>query len=184
MTNDGKVWINDFLKASAEHAAGKRRGEIRPPVLFGEKRGAGEGNRTLIISLEGCMILRQAKGIAAKPQHSALNSINGLRALCKTPRPSSPSIAAAPPASKFAHSARSAASESCASSPLSALWIARLAGLERDVARLTTKHRADSVKCVEAHALRLARLQQNRGKRAAMMPAFRNAADQQLTWPA
>jgi hypothetical protein len=51
-TTIGKVWINDFLKASAEHAAGKRRGEIRPPVLFGEKRGAGEGNRTLIISLE------------------------------------------------------------------------------------------------------------------------------------
>jgi hypothetical protein len=39
-----------------------------------------------VISLEGCMICRRVKGIAAKLRHFAPNDVNRLRALCKTDR--------------------------------------------------------------------------------------------------
>jgi hypothetical protein len=51
---------------------------------FDFKRGAGEGNRTLVISLEGWMTAKRIKGIAAKPHASATNGINRLRLFCKT----------------------------------------------------------------------------------------------------
>jgi hypothetical protein len=40
-----------------------------------EKIGAGEGNRTLVISLEGCMFFKHFRGLAAKLQTSAANGI-------------------------------------------------------------------------------------------------------------
>jgi hypothetical protein len=43
-------WIDDFLKASAERAAAKNRGEVRPTVQFkeidGEIREVLPGNRS------------------------------------------------------------------------------------------------------------------------------------------
>jgi hypothetical protein len=52
------------------------------PVL--EEVGAGEGNRTLVISLEGWMTAKRIKEIAAKPDGLGPNGINGLRLLRKT----------------------------------------------------------------------------------------------------
>jgi hypothetical protein len=54
--------------------------------VFDFKDGAGEGNRTLVISLEGCMTTQHIKGIAAKLYVSALNGIKGLRLVRKTAR--------------------------------------------------------------------------------------------------
>src|SRR5438876_2961592 len=70
-----------FCGHARESACRSEIGQVTPVL---EEVGAGEGNRTLVISLEGCMICRQAKGIAAKLRHFALNSISRLRALCKT----------------------------------------------------------------------------------------------------
>jgi hypothetical protein len=47
--------------------------------------GAGEGNRTLVISLEGWMILNNIRDIAAKQKETAPIGVNGLRPVCKTP---------------------------------------------------------------------------------------------------
>jgi hypothetical protein len=49
-----------------------------------EKFGAGEGNRTLVISLEGWITAKRIKGIAAKLDVPRPNGINGLSTFCKT----------------------------------------------------------------------------------------------------
>ena len=49
--------------------------------------GAGEGNRTLVIILEGWMMLRDIRNIAAKPMGTAPIGVNGLRSVCKTGPP-------------------------------------------------------------------------------------------------
>jgi hypothetical protein len=46
--------------------------------------GAGEGNRTLVISLEDCVPVNYFHGLAAKQRQTALKGINGLRLFCKT----------------------------------------------------------------------------------------------------
>jgi hypothetical protein len=43
-----------------------------------EKIGAGEGNRTLVISLEGCIFIKCIRGLATKLETFAPNGIKWL----------------------------------------------------------------------------------------------------------
>jgi hypothetical protein len=70
-----------FCGHARESACRSEIGQVTPVL---EEVGAGEGNRTLVISLEGWMIAKRIKGIAAKPHASAPNGINWLRLFCKT----------------------------------------------------------------------------------------------------
>src|SRR5579862_644711 len=46
--------------------------------------GAGEGNRTLVISLEGWLFRTRVRSLDVKPLALSANRINGLSIVCKT----------------------------------------------------------------------------------------------------